>query len=316
VRVLSFSGTDGVHLGVVAEPAGRRVGDVTVADVTVVDVTAAEPGLPRDLAVVLAAGDLDRIRAAAEQPGAPRRPLAELTLLGPVPRPPKFLAIGLNYADHRAESKTLVTGQPGQHQLWFNKQSTCVIGAGQPIHIPRASDIVDYEGELGFVIGRRCRHVPADRARDVIAGYTVVNDVSVRDWQRNSPTMTMGKSFDTHGPAGPWLVTADEVPDPHRLRLRTWVSGDLRQDASTSDMIFSCWQMVEHLSTAFTLEPGDLISTGTPAGVGIARDPPALLRPGDTVRIEVEGVGVLENPVIAEPAGTALLPGPVTRVAS
>jgi 2-keto-4-pentenoate hydratase/2-oxohepta-3-ene-1,7-dioic acid hydratase in catechol pathway len=167
--------------------------------------------------------------------------------------------------------------------------------------------VVDYEGELAFVIARRCRHVPAARAHEVIAGYTVVDDVSVRDWQRNTPTMTMGKSFDTHGPTGPWLVTADEVPDPQQLRLRTWVNGDLRQDASTSDMIFSCWQMVEHLSTAFTLEPGDVISTGTPAGVGIARQPPALLKAGDTVRIEVEGVGVLENPVIDEPADTVLI---------
>jgi 2-keto-4-pentenoate hydratase/2-oxohepta-3-ene-1,7-dioic acid hydratase in catechol pathway len=224
-----------------------------------------------------------------------------------VPRPPKFLAIGLNYADHRAESKTIVSVEQSPHQLWFNKQSTCVIGHRQPIHVPRASSVVDYEGELAFVVGRRCRHVPAGRAREVIAGYTVVDDVSVRDWQRNTPTMTMGKSFDTHGPTGPWMVTADEVPDPHRLRLRTWVNGELRQDASTSDMIFNCWQMVEHLSMAFTLEPGDVISTGTPAGVGIARQPPALLKAGDTVRIEVEGVGVLENPVIDEPADTDLI---------
>jgi 2-keto-4-pentenoate hydratase/2-oxohepta-3-ene-1,7-dioic acid hydratase in catechol pathway len=295
VRIVSFHDTDGIHLGVVEGADG------------VIDVTAAEPALPRDLAVILAEGALDRLGEAAGRPRAPRRALADLRLAGPVPRPPKFLAIGLNYADHRAESKTLASGLPGQHQLWFNKQSTCVIGHRQPIHVPQASRVVDYEGELAFVIGRRCRHVPADRARDVIAGYTVVNDVSVRDWQRNTPTMTMGKSFDTHGPTGPWLVTANEVPEPHALRLRTWVNGDLRQDASTSDMIFSCWQMVEHLSTAFTLEPGDVISTGTPAGVGIARQPPALLVAGDTVRIEVEGVGVLENPVIDEPPDTALL---------
>ena len=190
--------------------------------------------------------------------------------------------------------------QKPEHQLWFNKQSTCVIGPGAPIHIPLASSMVDYEGELGFVIGRRCRHVPAERAADVIAGYTVVNDVSVRDWQLRTPTMTMGKSFDTHGPLGPALVTADEIGDPHGLRLQTWVNGELRQDSKTDDLIFDCFEMVEHLSTVFTLEPGDVIATGTPAGVGMAMNPPQFLEAGDVVRIEIEGVGVLENPVIDE----------------
>jgi 2-keto-4-pentenoate hydratase/2-oxohepta-3-ene-1,7-dioic acid hydratase in catechol pathway len=161
--------------------------------------------------------------------------------------------------------------------------------------------MVDYEGELAFVIGQRCRHVPADKAADVIAGYTVINDVSVRDWQMATPTMTMGKSFDTHGPMGPWMVTSDEIGDPHRLRLQTWVNDDLRQDAKTDDLIFDCYQQVEHLSTAFTLEPGDVVATGTPAGVGMAMKPPGWLVPGDVVRIEIEGIGTLENPVIAEP---------------
>jgi 2-keto-4-pentenoate hydratase/2-oxohepta-3-ene-1,7-dioic acid hydratase in catechol pathway len=161
--------------------------------------------------------------------------------------------------------------------------------------------MVDYEGELGFVIGTRCRHVPADRAREVIAGYTIVNDVSVRDWQLRTPTMTMGKSFDTHGPTGPSLVTADEIGDPHGLELRTWVNGELRQEARTDELLFDCWEMVEHLTTAFTLEPGDVIATGTPAGVGAGMSPPAWLVPGDVVRIDIEGIGVLENPVIAEP---------------
>jgi 2-keto-4-pentenoate hydratase/2-oxohepta-3-ene-1,7-dioic acid hydratase in catechol pathway len=186
-------------------------------------------------------------------------------------------------------------------QLWFNKQSTCVVGPGDPIHIPRVSSMIDYEGELAFVIGTRCRHVPAQKASDVIAGYTVVNDVSTRDWQFASPTMTMGKSFDTHGPMGPWLVTPDELGDPHRLRLQTWVNGELRQDAKTDDLIFDCYEQVAHLSTAFTLEPGDVVATGTPAGVGMALQPPKFLVPGDTVRIEIEGIGALENPVIAEP---------------
>jgi 2-keto-4-pentenoate hydratase/2-oxohepta-3-ene-1,7-dioic acid hydratase in catechol pathway len=204
----------------------------------------------------------------------------------------------LNYAAHAAESQT---PKPAV-QLWFNKQSTCVVGPDDAIEIPSVSSMVDYEGELAFVIGQRCRHVAAADAAPVIAGYTILNDVSVRDWQRASPTMTMGKSFDTHGPMGPVMVTADELGDPHRLRLRTWVNGDLRQDATTADLIYNVWQQVEHLSTVFTLEPGDVISTGTPAGVGMAMDPPQWLTAGDTVRIEIEGIGVLENPVVAASA--------------
>ena len=289
MRLARFLGPHGPRLGVVRDEA------------TIVDVT--DAGLPTDTAVLLAGGPdaLGAVRRATEGSTARTLDLPEVQLLAPVPRPPKFLAIGLNYADHVAES---ATPKP-EHQLWFNKQSTCVIGPGEPIHVPKASNVVDYEGELAFVIGRRCRHVPAARAHEVVAGYTIVNDVSVRDWQRRTPTMTMGKSFDTHGPMGPWLVTPDELGDPHGLRLRTWVSDELRQDSTTDHLIFDCWQMIEHLSTAFTLEPGDVISTGTPGGVGIARTPPALLAHGDVVRIEIEGIGVLENPVIDEPATTA-----------
>jgi 2-keto-4-pentenoate hydratase/2-oxohepta-3-ene-1,7-dioic acid hydratase in catechol pathway len=268
-------------------------------DDEVADVGAVLPALTDDLPSVLAGPGMVAIAAAAAD--APRRPLKGTTLLAPVGRPPKFLAIGLNYAAHVAESGM---AKP-EYQLWFNKQSTCVIGPGAPIHVPRASKVVDYEGELAIVIGRRCRHVPADQASSVVAGYTICNDVSVRDWQRRTPTMTMGKSFDTHGPLGPWLVTPDEVGDPHGLRLRTWVNDELRQDARTDDLIFDCWQMIEHLSTVFTLEPGDVISTGTPAGVGIAMTPPRLLQAADVVRIEIEKIGVLENPVIDEPSDTA-----------
>ncbi|MEA3075126.1 MAG: hypothetical protein QOF60_34 [Actinomycetota bacterium] len=273
-----------------------RLGVVREEDGVVLDVTGA--GLPADtVAVVSAGGGFDEVAKAANRRGVEAIPLADVRLLAPIARPPKFLAIGLNYADHVAES---VTPKP-EYQLWFNKQSTCVVGPGDPIHVPKVSNLVDYEGELAMVIGRRCRHVSAADAPGVVAGFTVVNDVSVRDWQRRTPTMTMGKSFDTHGPMGPWIVTGDELGDPHGLRLRTWVSGDLRQDATTDLMLFNCWEMIEHLTAAFTLEPGDVISTGTPSGVGIARTPPALLAPGDTVRIEIEGIGVLENPVIAEP---------------
>jgi 2-keto-4-pentenoate hydratase/2-oxohepta-3-ene-1,7-dioic acid hydratase in catechol pathway len=286
VKLARFLGPQGPRLGVVRDDA--------VADVTDV--------FGSDTAALLASGPdaLERVADAATT--APTIALDEVQLLAPVQRPPKFLAIGLNYADHVAES---ATPKP-EHQLWFNKQSTCVVGPHEPIHVPRASSVVDYEGELAFVIGRRCRHVAAADAPSVVAGYTIVNDVSVRDWQRRTPTMTMGKSFDTHGPMGPWIVTADELRgnDPHGLRLRTWVNEDLRQDASTDLMIFDCWQMIEHLTTAFTLEPGDVISTGTPSGVGIARNPPLLLQAGDIVRIEIEGIGTLENPVIDELATT------------
>jgi 2-keto-4-pentenoate hydratase/2-oxohepta-3-ene-1,7-dioic acid hydratase in catechol pathway len=234
-------------------------------------------------------------------PTGERFSLVDVELLAPIRRPPKFLAIGLNYADHIDE-----TGQDRpEFPVFFNKQSTCVIGPTAPIHLPRVSEQVDYEGELGLVIGRTCRHVDAKSARQVIAGYLVVDDVSARDWQYRAPTWTLGKSFDTHGPIGPWLVTADEIEDPQQLRLRTFVNGDLRQDASTADMIFSCFEQVEVLSTVFTLEPGDIISTGTPSGVGIGRQPPEFLRAGDVVRIEIDGVGTIENPVIAEPEDTA-----------
>lgn len=225
--------------------------------------------------------------------------LDAVRLLAPVERPPKFLAIGMNYADHVTELGREAPDFP----VFFNKQSTCVVGPGDAIEVPSVSEMVDYEGELGIVIARRCRHVSAGDAPGVVAGFTVVNDVSVRDWQLRSPTMTLGKSFDTHGPLGPWVVSPDDVGDPHALALRTWVNDDLLQDASTAEMIYDCWAQIEVLSTVCTLEPGDVIATGTPAGVGLARRPPRWLRPGDVVRIEIETVGVLENPVVAEPDG-------------
>ena len=278
-----------------------RVG--IVLDDEVVDLSAAAPELPRDLVALLAAGPaaLARAKTAAANARA-RAPLASLMLAAPIVRPPKFLAIGLNYADHVAEAGLEAPKLP----TVFNKQSTCVAGPHDGVHMPRVSTALDYEGELGFVIGARCRHVPRERAHEVIAGYLVVNDVTVRDWQLRIPTWTMGKSFDTHGPLGPWLTTADEI-EPSGLRLRTWVNGEVRQDSNTKHLIFDCAALVEHLSTAFTLEPGDVIATGTPGGVGIAMKPPRLLKIGDVVRVEIEGLGALENRVIAEPANTALI---------
>jgi len=269
----------------------------------IVDLAAAAPDLPREMVALLAAGEPALHRARAAAGSGPRIDPAAVSLAPPILRPPKFLAIGLNYADHVAESGLERPAIP----TVFNKQSTCVTGPRDPVHMPRVSKLLDYEGELGFVIGRRCRHVPRDRAHEVIAGYLVVNDVSVRDWQLRVPTWTMGKSFDTHGPIGPWITTPDELGDPHALRIRTWVGGDLRQDSNTKNLIFDCFAIVEHLSTAFTLEPGDVVATGTPGGVGIASKPPRLLHVGDVVRVEIEGLGALENTVIEEPATTTRL---------
>jgi 2-keto-4-pentenoate hydratase/2-oxohepta-3-ene-1,7-dioic acid hydratase in catechol pathway len=230
--------------------------------------------------------------------GYNRIPLNQVKLLAPVPRPGKFLGISLNYADHIEETKL---GKP-EYPTFFTKQSTCVIADGDAIHRPIVSEKLDYEGELAFVIGQRCKHVSLENARQVIAGYTIVNDVSVRDWQIRSPTWTLGKSFDTHGPMGPWIVTSDELKDPHKLTIKTWIDDELRQDSNTKHMLFNCFEMVEYLSKAMTLEPGDVISTGTPSGVGVKMKPRGYMKPGQTAKIEIEGIGVLTNPVIEEPS--------------
>ncbi|HYB92433.1 MAG TPA: fumarylacetoacetate hydrolase family protein [Candidatus Binataceae bacterium] len=279
-----------------------RIG-VVVED-SIVDLAAAAPDLPREMIELIGAGAgaIERARKAAAA-GAPRIPLAAVRLEAPIRRPPEFLAIGLNYADHIAETHREKPVFP----MFFNKQSSCVTGPYDPIHLPRVSKSLDYEGELGFVIGRRCRRVPRARAREVIAGFLIVNDVSVRDWQAKAPTMTLGKSFDTHGPAGPWIVTPDELPDPHRLELRTFVNGELRQHSNTRNLIFDCYAEIETLSTVFTMQPGTIISTGTPGGVAVATSPPRFLKAGDVVRIEIEGIGAIENRVIDEPAATGAI---------
>jgi len=281
------------------QPSAARTG--VIVDDEVIDLTDPAVGLPGDMTDLLGAGPAALERAAAAAGGAARRwPLGKVQLRAPVPAPPKVLGIGLNYAAHVAETGAT---RP-EHQVWFNKQRTCVIGPYEAIEIPAVSGQVDYEGELAMVVGRRCRHLSVVEAPTAVVGFTVLNDVSVRDWQYRTPTWTLGKSFDTHGPTGPCIVTTDDVEDPHDLRLRTWVNDDLRQDSSTADMIFSCWEQLSYLSSVFTLEPGDVISTGTPAGVGAGFDPPRWLVAGDVVRIDIEGIGVLANPVVDAPGRT------------
>jgi 2-keto-4-pentenoate hydratase/2-oxohepta-3-ene-1,7-dioic acid hydratase in catechol pathway len=290
MRLCRFNAGAGAALGMVE-------GDI------VLDLSAADPDVPKDPARALGAGT-HHLRALAHH--APEHPLADVRLLAPA-RPRKYLAIGLNYADHVSESGKEMPEYP----WFFNKQVTCVVGPDDDVHMPRVSNMLDYEGELAVVIGTRCRHVPEDRAHGAIAGYTIADDVSVRDWQVRTPTWTMGKSFDTHGPLGPWLVTADELGDPHDLTLRTFVNDELRQNVNTGEMIFNCFQQVSHLSEAFTLEPGDVIATGTPAGIGAARQPfpEGLLKVGDVVRVQIEGIGELRNMVVEEPDGY-LAPAP------
>lgn len=222
-------------------------------------------------------------------------PLSEIEFLPVIERPGKVLAVGLNYKDHAKETGMDLPKVP----MIFTKQSTSVLGHQGEIHKPKVSDAVDYEGEMAFVIGKKCRHVSKEEALDVIAGVTICNDVSVRDWQIASPTFTMGKSFDTHCPIGPYIVTMDEISDIHNLKIKTFVNDEIRQDSCTDQLIFDCFDLIEHITKAFTLEPGDIIATGTSSGVGVVLG--KYLVPNDVVRIELENVGTLENKVVLEP---------------
>jgi 2-keto-4-pentenoate hydratase/2-oxohepta-3-ene-1,7-dioic acid hydratase in catechol pathway len=283
VRLASYYAADGVRPAFVV---GREI----------VDVAAADRALRAPWAELLDRGPacLEHVREIAES-GAHRLPLDAVRLAPPV-QPRKFFAIGLNYADHVAES-----GLPTpEHLTVFVKASSCVTGPYDPIERPAVSNLLDYEGELGFVIGRRCRHVRAEDAASVIAGYLIVDDVSVRDWQIQTPQWSLAKSFDTHGPIGPWITTADELADPHALGIRTFVNGELRQQSNTDQLIFDCFRQVEILSQACTLEPGDVVATGTPSGIAAAREGQPWLEPGDRVRVEIDGLGAIENEVVQE----------------
>lgn len=234
-----------------------------------------------------------RSRVQALQDAEPDVSLDQVRLLAPVPRPGKTLAIGLNYLDHVQEAIVGETRTVPDHQVWFTKLANAINGPFDPIVLPCISAMTDYEGEMVAIIGQRCRHVAPERAHEVVFGYCVGNDVSVRDIQKRTSQWTLGKSFDTHAPFGPWITTADELPDPHALDLRCWVNGELRQHSNTRLMIHNIWAQIAQLSQVMTLEPGDVIFTGTCSGVGAAFSPPKFLQPGDTVRVEIEGLGAI-----------------------
>jgi 2-keto-4-pentenoate hydratase/2-oxohepta-3-ene-1,7-dioic acid hydratase in catechol pathway len=265
-----------------------------------VDIAAADPGLPTSVRGLLALGaeGLERARTVLPKGDSWYHP-ATAALLAPVPDPSKIICLGLNYRDHAEESGMAIPAEP----ILFSKYASSLIGPGQAIELPPVSTEVDYEAELVYVIGKRGRDIPRDRAMEYIAGYTIGHDVSARDWQLNKPgkQWMAGKTFDTFAPLGPALVTADEVPNPNDLGIRLRLNGQTMQDSNTSQLIFRAEEVIPYLSQIFTLEPGDLIFTGTPPGVGMARKPPVWLQEGDVVEVEIDGLGILKNPVIRRP---------------
>jgi 2-keto-4-pentenoate hydratase/2-oxohepta-3-ene-1,7-dioic acid hydratase in catechol pathway len=300
MRLVTYSNAEDTRLGAMLDER------------TIVDLNRASGGkLPADMLAFLNAGDdamrtarttVEAARAAGNAGASATGVIFPLDLPGtrleaPVLRPGKVLAIGLNYRDHAEETSAEIPKRP----VVFAKMPTCITGPGMPVHLPKVSASLDWEGELCFVIGKEGRHIAEADAMSYVAGFCNGDDLSVRDWQFHSPTWMMGKGFDTHGPIGPWLVTPDEIPDINNLDVKTWVNGELVQSSNTKHLIFGVGAIIEYVSAAFTLEPGDVVFTGTPAGVGVARKPPRFLKAGDTVRVEISGLGVLENPVIDEP---------------
>jgi 2-keto-4-pentenoate hydratase/2-oxohepta-3-ene-1,7-dioic acid hydratase in catechol pathway len=258
----------------------------------------AKAGLP-DMLAILGGGDAARAKV-ENWIYAPREDstfaLSDVTLLAPVPRPPKLICVGLNYRDHAIESKMEMPKVP----TIFAKFSSAIIGPGAPIVLPKNSTQPDYEAEFAFVIGKGGRHIAAENWQDHVFGYTLLNDVSARDVQMATTQWTMGKTFDTFAPMGPHIVTADEIAEPHSLNISLRIAGEVLQDSNTRELIFKIPELIAYLSSIVTLEPGDVVSTGTPAGVGFARKPPRYLKPGDEVVIRVDQIGELSNPVIAE----------------
>jgi len=284
MRFVTYRGADG------------KVGAGVVRDGTVVSLEPA--GFP-DLLTLIRGGEQALAAARRWLESAPESavtPLAEAQLLAPIPRPPKIICIGLNYRDHAAETGKTVEKIP----TVFAKFPTAVIGPGANIVLPKASTKPDYEAELAFVIGTGGRYIQASEWRRHVFGYTAFNDVSARDFQMATTQWMMGKTFDTFAPMGPWIVTEDEIPDPHALDISLTLNGVVMQSSNTSNLIFRIPDLIEFLSSVFTLEPGDVVATGTPSGVGVARKPPVFLKPGDQVTVRIAGVGELTNPVAAE----------------
>lgn len=278
----------------------QRAGARSEAGVLIGDqvVSLAGAGFPGMLSVA-ASGPAGRAKIESyilDPPADSTHPLSSVQLKAPIPRPPKMICVGLNYRDHAAEARQEIPKVP----TIFAKFPNIVIGPGQPIVLPKNSRKPDYEAEFAFVIGIGGRHIPSHAWKEHVFGYTVFNDVSARDFQMASSQWLMGKSFDTFAPMGPSLVSADEIADPHALDISLHIGGEELQHSNTRELIFKIPELVAFLSSVVTLEPGDVVATGTPAGVGFARVPPRYLKPGDEVVVTIEGIGELRNPVVAE----------------
>jgi len=275
------------------KPESRSRPGVVTSENAVVDLT---PLGFSSLLEVIEAGAAGRQKVDAYVGGQAGTPMDQVRLLAPIPKPRKLICVGLNYRDHAEETGQEIPKVP----TIFNKFATAVIAPGDPIVLPKVSTSPDYEAEFAFVIGKGGRHVDPENWADHIFGYTIVNDVSARDYQRATSQWLMGKTFDTFAPIGPWIVTKDEIGDPHSLDIRMVINGEVLQDSNTKHLIFKIPELIGYLSSVFTLEPGDIVSTGTPSGVGAARKPPRWLRPGDDVRVLIPAIGELRNPVVAE----------------
>ena len=271
----------------------------------VIDLNHCDSSIPSDMVSLLEGGDkvLQKVKKVLEV-GTPTKKVSDVRLEAPVLKPSKILAVALNYYDHLTEipesfRNSRFTEFP-KNPVIFNKQSTSINGPYDPILLPPESEMLDYEAELAVIIGKKCRRVPEERAIEVIAGYSIFNDVSVRDWQMSSPTLTMGKSWDTHSPIGPCIVTRDEIRNAENLNIRLTVDGEMRQKFNTRDMLFKIAKQIAYLSTAFTLLPGDIIATGTSAGVANWMPEQPFLKAGQVCRIEIDKIGAIENTIVED----------------
>ena len=290
MKLVTFLANGQARLGALVPGSGEQ---------QIVDLNHADARLPDNMLAFLEGGPAAHAlaqQALAAPPAAAVVARAGVTLKAPIPRPGKIVCLGLNYRDHAIESNLAIPTYP----VVFAKFANVVIGPGEPIVLPKISQEVDYEAEFGVVIGKRGRAIAEADALSYVAGYLPFHDVSARDYQMKTSQWVIGKTFDTFGPMGPALTTADEIPDPHNLNIQLSIAGEVLQSSNTRHLIFNVPQIIAHLSAVMTLEPGDLIATGTPSGVGAARTPKRFLKPGEVVRIEIERLGVLENPVVAE----------------